>query len=249
MGPVRRPRRRGPARGRVPPHDRRRRTGPHVRPRQRPPHLEHPAVRGARRPADRCLRARPGGRVLCGGGFWEREPSPAALAGPDDFGSLLELIRQAEAVGLRPLQVTVADQREWDLFESAANIGRGERWALAHPGHPLHAEVTAASTPGAPVTTGATARRWASPTSSWPPEIRTWVQGLPPGCPDVGGSRSVRHNSQKSQVSWLYRGGKGWRSPWRWTRRGRRARTQAAARAATARTERARGTAGPWRPS
>ena len=82
--------------------------------------------------------------MLCGGGFWEREPSPAALAGPDDFGSLLELIRQAEAVGLRPLQVTVADQREWDLFESAADIGRGERWALAHPRHPLHAEVTAA---------------------------------------------------------------------------------------------------------
>ncbi|HBF84277.1 MAG TPA: hypothetical protein DD420_31410 [Streptomyces sp.] len=52
--------------------------------------------------------------------------------------------RIAEAVGLRPLQVTVADQREWDLFESAADIGRGERWALAHPRHPLHAEVTAA---------------------------------------------------------------------------------------------------------
>ncbi|MFF1462703.1 hypothetical protein [Streptomyces sp. NPDC058330] len=52
--------------------------------------------------------------------------------------------RIAEAVGLRPLQVTVADRREWDLFESAANTGRGERWALARPGHPLHAEVTAA---------------------------------------------------------------------------------------------------------
>ncbi|MFI9492640.1 MULTISPECIES: SAM-dependent methyltransferase [Streptomyces] len=98
----------------------------------------------------KALRAavRPGGRVLFGDGFWEREPSPAALeglgAGPGDFGSLLELIRLAESAGLRALQVTVADQREWDLFESAANIGRGERWALAHPGHPLHAEVTAA---------------------------------------------------------------------------------------------------------
>ncbi|MDQ0794468.1 cyclopropane-fatty-acyl-phospholipid synthase family protein [Streptomyces sp. B1I3] len=98
----------------------------------------------------KALRAavRPGGRVLFGDGFWEREPSAAALEGlgaePGDFGSLLELIRQAEATGLRPLQVTVADQREWDLFESAANIGRGERWALAHPGHPLHSGVTAA---------------------------------------------------------------------------------------------------------
>ncbi|MFE6038895.1 SAM-dependent methyltransferase [Streptomyces sp. NPDC056452] len=98
----------------------------------------------------KALRAavRPGGRVLFGDGFWEREPSAAALEGlgaePGDFGSLLGLVRQAEAAGLRPLQVTVADQREWDLFESTANIGRGERWALANPGHPLHAEVTAA---------------------------------------------------------------------------------------------------------
>lgn len=98
----------------------------------------------------KALRAavRPGGRVLFGDGFWEREPSAAALAGlgaeRDDFGSLLQLIRAAEAAGLRPLQVTVADQREWDLFESAAVIGRGERWALAHPGHPLHAGMTEA---------------------------------------------------------------------------------------------------------
>ncbi|MFJ8446962.1 SAM-dependent methyltransferase [[Kitasatospora] papulosa] len=98
----------------------------------------------------KALRAavRPGGRVLFGDGFWEREPSSAALEGlgavPGDFGSLLELIRQAEAAGLRPLQVTVADQREWDLFESAANIGRGERWALANPGHRLHAGTAAA---------------------------------------------------------------------------------------------------------
>ncbi|MCX5410636.1 cyclopropane-fatty-acyl-phospholipid synthase family protein [Streptomyces sp. NBC_00059] len=99
----------------------------------------------------KALRAavRPGGRVLFGDGFWEREPSPAALEGlgavPEDFGSLLELIRRAEAAGFRALQVTVADQREWDLFESAANIGRGERWALAHPEHPLHAAVTEAA--------------------------------------------------------------------------------------------------------
>ncbi|MET7859538.1 class I SAM-dependent methyltransferase [Streptomyces sp. NPDC005318] len=98
----------------------------------------------------KALRAavRPGGRVLFGEGFWEREPSERALAGlgaePGDFGSLLELIRHAEAVGLRPLQVTVADQREWDLFEANANIGRGERWALANPGHPLHDGVVAA---------------------------------------------------------------------------------------------------------
>ena len=91
---------------------------------------------------------RPGGRVLFGDGFWEKEPSAAVLEGleaePGDFPTLLELIRQAEAAGLRPLQVTVADQREWDLFEANANIGRGERWALANPTHPLHDGVVAA---------------------------------------------------------------------------------------------------------
>jgi SAM-dependent methyltransferase len=88
---------------------------------------------------------RPGGRVLFGEGVWLKEPTPAALEGvgaePGDFGSLLELIRLAESVGLRALQVTVADEREWDLFESAGPIGRGQRWALEHPDHPLHAEV------------------------------------------------------------------------------------------------------------
>ncbi|MFG3409126.1 SAM-dependent methyltransferase [Streptomyces sp. NPDC048142] len=90
---------------------------------------------------------RPGGRVLFGEGVWLKEPTPAALeglgAGPGDFGSLLELIRLAESAGLRALQVTVADEREWDLFESEGPIGRGRRWALEHPDHPLHAEVTA----------------------------------------------------------------------------------------------------------
>ncbi|MFF8551377.1 SAM-dependent methyltransferase [Streptomyces sp. NPDC015501] len=90
---------------------------------------------------------RPGGRVLFGEGVWQREPTPEALAGlgarPGDYGSLLELIRLAESFGLRALQVTVADEREWDLFESEGPIGRGQRWALEHPDHPLHAEVTA----------------------------------------------------------------------------------------------------------
>lgn len=104
---------------------------------------------GSTAEALKALRAavRPGGRVLYGDGIWLRDPSPAALDGigaePGDFGSLLELIRLAESVGLRALQVTVADQREWDLFESNGPIGRGERWALENPGHPLYDEVIA----------------------------------------------------------------------------------------------------------
>ncbi|MFI8435025.1 SAM-dependent methyltransferase [Streptomyces sp. NPDC079020] len=104
---------------------------------------------GSTAQALKALRAavRPGGRVLFGDGIWLREPTPAALDGigaePGDFGSLLELIRLAESAGLRALQVTVADEREWDVFESNGPIGRGQRWALENPGHPLYDEVMA----------------------------------------------------------------------------------------------------------
>ncbi|MFE2296380.1 hypothetical protein ACFW9Z_35110, partial [Streptomyces sp. NPDC059452] len=119
-------------------------TGTHPRPAPvTTPRTRRPdATCSARRPA-----VRPGGRVLFGEGVWLKEPTPAALKGigaaPGDFGSLLELIRLAESLGLRALQVTVADEREWDLFESEGPIGRGQRWALENPGHPLHAEVMA----------------------------------------------------------------------------------------------------------
>ncbi|MEV5674031.1 MULTISPECIES: SAM-dependent methyltransferase [unclassified Streptomyces] len=104
---------------------------------------------GSTAEALRALRAavKPGGRVLFGDGIWLREPTPAALDGigaePGDFGSLLELIRLAESVGLRALHVSVADEREWDVFESNGPIGRGQRWALENPGHPLYDEVIA----------------------------------------------------------------------------------------------------------
>jgi SAM-dependent methyltransferase len=90
---------------------------------------------------------RPGGTALLGEGFWARQPTPEALAGlgaePEELGTLHQLVTAATAAGFRPLQVTVADEREWDLFESYARAGRGERWALAHPGHPLRDRVLA----------------------------------------------------------------------------------------------------------
>ncbi|NBM19396.1 cyclopropane-fatty-acyl-phospholipid synthase family protein [Streptomyces sp. GC420] len=90
---------------------------------------------------------RPGGVALYGDGFWAREPDTAALEGlgaeRDEFGSLAGLVRRAGAAGLRPLQVTVADEREWDLFESHSQPGRAEQWARQNPGHPLRAKVLA----------------------------------------------------------------------------------------------------------
>jgi SAM-dependent methyltransferase len=87
-----------------------------------------------------------GGRVLLGDGFWAREPTPAALAGlgasREDLTTLDGLVRLATEAGFRPLQVTVADEREWDLFEAAWCAG-GERWALANPDDPRCAAVCA----------------------------------------------------------------------------------------------------------
>lgn len=89
---------------------------------------------------------RPGGRALLGDGFWARPPTPEALVGlgaaPEDLSTLAELVELAVECGFRPLHVTVADEREWDVFESSWCAG-GERWALAHPVHPLRDAVLA----------------------------------------------------------------------------------------------------------
>ncbi|MFD3521003.1 SAM-dependent methyltransferase [Streptomyces sp. NPDC058653] len=108
---------------------------------------------GSTREALRALRAtvKPGGHVLFGDGFWTIPPTPAALRGlgaeEDELvGSLEDLVRAAVEAGFALLRTTVADQREWDVFESNGRAGWGERWALDHPGHPLHgaARATAA---------------------------------------------------------------------------------------------------------
>ncbi|MFD5894156.1 MULTISPECIES: SAM-dependent methyltransferase [unclassified Streptomyces] len=105
---------------------------------------------GTTREALRALRAavKPGGRVLFADGFWTVRPTPAALEGlgaeEDEFvGSLDDLVRAAADAGFAPLRTTVADQREWDVFESSGRAGWGERWALENPDHPLHADARA----------------------------------------------------------------------------------------------------------
>lgn len=105
---------------------------------------------GTTREALRALRAavRPGGRVLFADGFWTRKPTTAALTGlgaeEDELvGSLGDLVQATVDAGFAPLRTTVADQREWDVFESNGRAGWGERWALDHPGHPLRDAVRA----------------------------------------------------------------------------------------------------------
>ncbi|MFD3486778.1 SAM-dependent methyltransferase [Streptomyces sp. NPDC058665] len=108
---------------------------------------------GSTREALRALRTavKPGGQVLFGDGFWTTRPTADALKGlgaeEDELvGSLDDLVRAAADAGFAPLRTTVADQREWDVFESNGRAGWGERWAIDHPDHPLRdaARATAA---------------------------------------------------------------------------------------------------------
>jgi len=77
---------------------------------------------------------RPGGLVLFGEGYWRRDPPPELLealgASADELPSLGGLVRGAEAVGLRALQLVVASEDDWDRYEWRL-IRNGERAAAA----------------------------------------------------------------------------------------------------------------------
>ncbi|WP_055487073.1 cyclopropane-fatty-acyl-phospholipid synthase family protein [Streptomyces sp. WMMB 322] len=80
-----------------------------------------------------------GGRVLIGEGFWEREPSRAALAAldapPGDFDDLATTVDRVTAAGWMPVHAHVSTPGEWDEYEWAWT-GSLSEWALDHPGHP-----------------------------------------------------------------------------------------------------------------
>ncbi|MGW6446088.1 SAM-dependent methyltransferase [Lentzea sp. NPDC055074] len=79
---------------------------------------------------------RPGGRLLLGEGFWEREPTEAELAAMpvprDQYGSLADLVDLALSHGYRPLAVEQASLDEWDVFENGHGLA-WERWLRANP--------------------------------------------------------------------------------------------------------------------
>ncbi|HEX3750704.1 MAG TPA: methyltransferase domain-containing protein [Streptosporangiaceae bacterium] len=82
-----------------------------------------------------------GSRLLFGDGYWETAPSAAAveLFG-EDVRPLAGLLEACRSAGWRVLHLSVADQREWDDFESSFRAGRQE-WLLAHAADPRAAEV------------------------------------------------------------------------------------------------------------
>ena len=83
----------------------------------------------------------PRGRVLVGDGCWPGPPTPAAL---EIFGTdvlpLADLVDACRATGWRLLHLSVADEREWDDFESRHRAGQ-EEWLLTNGDDPRAAEV------------------------------------------------------------------------------------------------------------
>jgi hypothetical protein len=83
----------------------------------------------------------PGGGLLFGDGIWADEPSPVALdIFGDDVLALPELLATAREAGWGVLHCSVADQLEWDDFESTHRAGRQE-WLLANEDDPRADEV------------------------------------------------------------------------------------------------------------
>ncbi|KAK3299593.1 SAM-dependent methyltransferase [Chaetomium fimeti] len=85
-----------------------------------------------------------GARALVGEMCWEREPTAAAAAARGMFGEevplLVDLVGMCRETGWEVLGLSVADQREWDDFESGHRAGTRE-WLLANPDDPRVGEV------------------------------------------------------------------------------------------------------------
>ncbi|WP_406195862.1 class I SAM-dependent methyltransferase [Kitasatospora sp. NBC_01560] len=81
----------------------------------------------------------PGGLVLVGEAFWEREPARAALDGlgaaRDDYADLATTTDRVLADGWTPLYGYVSSVQEWDDYEFSWT-GSLAGWALDHPEHP-----------------------------------------------------------------------------------------------------------------
>ncbi|GAA2269715.1 MULTISPECIES: SAM-dependent methyltransferase [Kitasatospora] len=89
----------------------------------------------------------PGGVALVGEGFWEREPTEAALAGlggasATDYDDLATTVDRVTAAGWTPVYGHVSSRSEWDDYEFCWT-GSLAAWALDHPEAPDSAEAAA----------------------------------------------------------------------------------------------------------
>ncbi|MFD0078809.1 SAM-dependent methyltransferase [Streptomyces sp. NPDC127166] len=81
----------------------------------------------------------PGGRVLIGESFWDRDPSPAALEIFGDLDDLATTVDRVVADGWTPVHCHVSTRAELDTYEWAC-WGSLAAWALDHPAHPAAAQ-------------------------------------------------------------------------------------------------------------
>ena len=86
----------------------------------------------------------PGGRVLIGDGFWEREPSPEAVEMLGDLADLSTTVSQVAADGWAPVHGHISTRQELDDYEWAWT-GSLASWALDHPADPGSSPALAAA--------------------------------------------------------------------------------------------------------
>jgi cyclopropane fatty-acyl-phospholipid synthase-like methyltransferase len=82
----------------------------------------------------------PGGRVVVGDGFWEREPSREAVETLGDLADLATTLDLVSAEGWTPVHGHISTRRERDDYEWAC-WGSLAAWALDHPDDPDSSEV------------------------------------------------------------------------------------------------------------
>jgi SAM-dependent methyltransferase len=87
----------------------------------------------------------PGGRILIGDGFWEREPSQAAVEMLGDFTNLPTTMDRVLADGWTPVYGHVSTRQELDDYEWAWT-GSLASWALDHPADPDSRQALAIAT-------------------------------------------------------------------------------------------------------
>ncbi|QIS21479.1 SAM-dependent methyltransferase [Nocardia terpenica] len=87
----------------------------------------------------------PGGRVLIGAGFWEREPSAEAVEMLGDLTDLATTVDRVVADGWTPTYGHISTRRELDDYEWNWT-GSLAAWALDHPTDPDSAQALSAAT-------------------------------------------------------------------------------------------------------
>lgn len=82
---------------------------------------------------------KPGGVLLVGEPYWIEPPPDAAYEsagfGRDEFTSLIGTLDRIESVGLRLVEMVLADGNSWDRY-AAAQWWTVDEWANAHPDDP-----------------------------------------------------------------------------------------------------------------